>query len=45
MVRRMGGRSCGTGIRVDEGTIAALRDRLQDVDDDIRLKAARGLEY
>ena len=31
------------GTKVDEGAIAALRDRLQDVDDGIRLKAARGL--
>jgi HEAT repeat protein len=31
------------GIKVDDGAIAALRDRLQDVDDGIRLKAARGL--
>jgi HEAT repeat protein len=31
------------GIKVDDGVVAALRDRLQDVDDGIRLKAARGL--
>ncbi|MGA2262317.1 MAG: HEAT repeat domain-containing protein [Acidobacteriota bacterium] len=31
------------GIKVDPTTISALRDRLQDADDGIRLKAARGL--
>jgi len=31
------------GVKVDDGAIAALRDRLKDSDDGIRLKAARAL--